>query len=194
MNSPGSRSSWLSTALIETDTPGTTAWTCALTRAVTCSRSSRLKGRTSTDMGRPPGEVLPAGSTNVGAISRVALEAATGAARRPSYRASASQRTRRPAHRPSPLPESPGQAWAMPHRRIRSRSRFRRSRAGPAGAAPGVRLPDRASAPPGRSVAARPCRTRAPDERLRIDRKPAALRAQHVAAVKILVEDDSLSL
>jgi hypothetical protein len=39
--SPGSRSSWLITALTETDTPGSTAPTCALTRFVTCSRSLR---------------------------------------------------------------------------------------------------------------------------------------------------------
>jgi hypothetical protein len=34
MNSPGSRSSWLSTALTETDIPGITAWTWAFTSAV----------------------------------------------------------------------------------------------------------------------------------------------------------------
>ena len=36
-------------ALTGTATPGTIAWTCALTSAVTCSRSPRLNGRTSTD-------------------------------------------------------------------------------------------------------------------------------------------------
>src|SRR5215207_2376520 len=48
MNSPGSRSSWLMTVLTDTETPGTTAWTWALTRAVSCSRSARRNGRTST--------------------------------------------------------------------------------------------------------------------------------------------------
>src|SRR5262245_9709762 len=54
MNSPGSRSSWLITAFTETDTPGTTAPTCALTRAVTCSRSCLANGRTSTGICGPP--------------------------------------------------------------------------------------------------------------------------------------------
>src|SRR5687767_5131851 len=56
MNSPGSRSSWLITALTDSDTPGTTASTCALTSAVTCSRSSRRKGRTSILISEPPRE------------------------------------------------------------------------------------------------------------------------------------------
>src|SRR5689334_5079541 len=58
------------TALTETDTPGSTAPTCAFTSPVSCSRSARWKGRISTDdTGRPPCD------------DRRELEAATGAVR-----------------------------------------------------------------------------------------------------------------
>src|SRR5215211_8904719 len=73
MNSPESRSSWLMTVLTDTDTPGTTACTWALTSAVSCSRSPRRNGRTSTeDMSEPPPRARGAGG-------------ATGAARRRHY-------------------------------------------------------------------------------------------------------------
>src|SRR4051794_17184578 len=56
MNSSGRRSRALSTVFVETETPGTTADTCALTRSVSWSRSWRRKGRTvSAGMRGPPG-------------------------------------------------------------------------------------------------------------------------------------------
>ena len=55
MISPGSRSSWLITALTDTDTPGRTAPMCALTSSVTCSRSLRRNGLITVDcMAQPP--------------------------------------------------------------------------------------------------------------------------------------------
>jgi hypothetical protein len=81
IHSPGSRSSWLMTVLTGTETPGTTAWTWALTRAVSCSRSGRRKGPTWTsDM-----EDLHRRRRRW----RVELEAATGAVRRRQYQAGA---------------------------------------------------------------------------------------------------------
>jgi hypothetical protein len=79
MNSPGSRSSWLITVLTDTETPGTTAWTWALTRAVSCSRSDRRNGRTWTS-----------GMANLhddSAVGREGQEAATGAVRLRHYQA-----------------------------------------------------------------------------------------------------------
>src|SRR3954449_10792201 len=80
--SPGSRSSWLSTALTETATPGSTASMCALTSAVSCSRSRRWNGRTSID-----------GTVDLRASGVMELEAATGAVRAPAYRHPVRRRT-----------------------------------------------------------------------------------------------------
>src|SRR3954447_14411609 len=74
--SPGSRSSWLRTALTDTATPGSTASMCALTSAASCSRSRRWKGRTSID-----------GTVDLRAcIGLLEMEAATSAVRPPAYR------------------------------------------------------------------------------------------------------------
>src|SRR3954466_13804291 len=73
--SPGSRSSWLRTALTDTATPGSTASMCALTSAASCSRSRRWKGRTSID-----------GTVDLRASGFMEMEAATGAVRPPAYR------------------------------------------------------------------------------------------------------------
>ena len=54
MNSPGSRSNWLRTVLTDTETFGMTAATCALIRAVTCSRSARAKRTNADSHGMPP--------------------------------------------------------------------------------------------------------------------------------------------
>src|SRR3712207_374465 len=77
MNSPGSRSNWLSTALTDADAPGTTAAAWAFTSAVTCSRSLRRNGRTPMDdTGEPPRD---------GRVVRAMTEAATGAAHASTY-------------------------------------------------------------------------------------------------------------